>query len=74
MEDLKVLQKRQLNQQASMFHTVMHNKEAVLKKKLEMVKNKNKSLNRSIQQKGKNITNLRTLLKDLKRKNILEDA
>lgn len=56
-----------------MFHTVMHNKEAVLKKKLEMVKNKNKSLNRSIQQKGKNITNLRTLLKDLKRKNILEE-
>lgn len=74
LEFVKVAQISLLNRQANMFHTIMHNKEAVLKKKLEMVKNKNIRLIRSIQQKGKNITNLRTLLKDLKRKNILEGA
>lgn len=71
IEDLKILQEKRLNQQASMFRTIIHNKEAVLKKKLEMIKNKNKNLNKSIQQTGKNITNLKTVLKDLKRQNIL---
>lgn len=73
IEDLKILQKKRLNQQADMFHTLIHDKETVLKEKLKIVKIKNRKLNRSIQQTEKNITNLKTLVKDLNRKGISDN-
>lgn len=73
IEDLKKLQEERLNQQASMFHVIIRNNEAVLKRKLEMAKNKNKTLNKNIQRKGKSIANYKILFKDLKNKNILDN-
>lgn len=74
IEDLKKLQEERLNQQASMFHVIIRNNEAVLKRKLEMAKNKNKTLNKNIQRKGKSIANYKILFKDLKNKTILDNG
>ncbi|XP_071558198.1 uncharacterized protein [Temnothorax nylanderi] len=70
IKELKILQEKKLNWQASIFHTIIRDKEAVLKKKLEMAKNKTKTLNKNIKRKEKTLTNLKTLLEFLESKNI----
>lgn len=73
VEKLKQSQEERLSQQASMFHSLMHHKETLFKNKLKMVQIKNKTLNKSIKRKENKITNLKTLFKHLKDKNILEN-
>lgn len=40
---------------------------------MKLINNKNKTLNRTIQRRGKKITNLKTLFTNLKTKNVLEN-
>lgn len=56
-----------------MFHTLMNDKTAALKDKLKIIKEKNKTLNKTIQRRGKQITNLKALFQHLKSKNILKN-
>lgn len=51
----------------------MNHKQATLANKLKVAQDKNKTLNRRIQRKEKQITNLKLLFKHLKDKNILEN-
>lgn len=73
MDELNKSQKERLNQQANMFHELIDHEKAALKDKLEIIRNKNKTLNKNIQRKRKKITNLKALLKDLQGKNMLEN-
>ncbi|XP_072753985.1 uncharacterized protein [Anoplolepis gracilipes] len=69
LNELKKSHEKLLNQQASMFHELMNHKQATLAKKLKTTQDKNKTLNRRIQRKEKQLTNLKLLLKHLKDKN-----
>lgn len=73
IEDLKISQEARLNQQAEMFQTLMRKNETVLKQKLETVSKMNKILNKNVQRKKNNITNLKSAFKFLKNRNILEN-
>ncbi|XP_032674680.1 uncharacterized protein LOC116845742 [Odontomachus brunneus] len=71
IEEIKKLQEERLYQQASMFHNLINEKEAVLKTKLQMIKNKNNTLKKNIQRKEKTIINLKKF-QALKSKNMLD--
>ncbi|XP_077268402.1 uncharacterized protein LOC143900669 [Temnothorax americanus] len=74
IKKLKILQEKKLNWQASVFHTVIRDKEAVLKRKLEIAKNKTKTLNKNTKRKENTLTKLKTLLEFLGSKNISKTA
>lgn len=71
--DLQILLEERLQQQATMFNTIISNKEAAFKKTIESKNKFKKNLLKKVQRKETRIKNLKTLFKVLENKNMLAE-